>query len=680
MRRNKTKAVEAEVIDESGKTVKYGIAHLLPYLPPWGLAVAVGIVGVIAHLLWGDSPVGMGAASAGITLAGVAVTAMAWRAGAARGAMTQIHATISIGLAVLWVLAALITGPGRPVADIWLIGASTVAVTWNIRKGLRGGGDGSGWAEFATSTKLAKARVQHPTINGAQVGADLALAPGQTIADVQGETGRIASALRVPANAVRVVADPDDASRGTMTVTTMDMLRQRVAWPGPSAVGGSIARPIPVGTREDGTLAQFWLPGDPKAGRNATLLLINGMAGSGKTKGTQIAVNEIASRHDAAVIACDPVKSDQSLLPVRGALAGAVTTMAGAKALITRIRDAARYRAGELGRRGYGEWVEGCGLPYLVFWLEEAAAYLPGSDRFAEVAREIRSTGLGLMVSLQRTTHRGMHTDARQQFGGGWCFGVDDLDDATYVLSDHTIDAGARPDVWGTRKPGCSYLEAPGIPEEYWAMPMRTFDAADDVLKRGAEMAVPTAVDAGTAKILGDVLDAPTTSTAVVAAPVTAVVPTVQIPRQRDSETASVDVPNPFTGSIDELASDIDGDDLDEHAMTMPSNPEPGFLDDVDTSAEIPADDEDLTLAASGVRSPALSPRDAEAALVKHLNELFDTGHPHVSPAKLAELRRGIGRSRTWFSRKLADFADAGALNPTGESGTYELVARITTT
>ncbi|WP_133898003.1 hypothetical protein [Streptomyces sp. KS 21] len=72
----------------------------------------------------------------------------------------------------------------------------------------------------------------------------------------------------------------------------MDLLKNTVPCPGPSSPGGSIADAVIVGIYEDGTVVPMWFSGDPQAARNAMMLLLMGMTGSGKSEGGLTALAE----------------------------------------------------------------------------------------------------------------------------------------------------------------------------------------------------------------------------------------------------------------------------------------------------------------------------------------------------------------------------------------------------
>jgi hypothetical protein len=132
-------------------------------------------------------------------------------------------------------------------------------------------------------------------------------------------------------------------------------------------------------------------------------------------------------------------------------------------------------RASYLGEKGLDQWVPGCGLQYLVVWIEEAAKVLREDDDIADIVQTARSAGVSIVLSLQRPSYTQIPVDVRNQMGAVWCFGVKETADAAFALDEALLDAGADPAAWKNRKPGYSYLEAPGIDDERMVSPLRTW-------------------------------------------------------------------------------------------------------------------------------------------------------------------------------------------------------------
>jgi hypothetical protein len=448
--------------------------------------VGVGLAGLATHLWLGRSAT-LPWTTSGLALLGAALTALTWRAASARSGITRAHATLTTAIASVWLIAATITGPFTPILlQSWVFLGAALSLSWNIRRALRNSGEDEGGSLF---DKVRLAKVQVKAIDTAQnkVTARLQLPPGETtVEDVQKATDRLAGGLRLHKGAVRVTGDPDDLSQAQMTITPVDMLRHPQPWPGPSAAGGSIAAPIVTGLYEDAEPVALFLPGDKATHRNTTHLGVMGMNGSGKTAFGKLSWTEILTRRDVCLIVLDPSKGEQSV----GFLSGKAHLVIGEKAcraFAKRLPAAITAHASQLGRWGFDQWTpevfERHQLPFVVVWIEEAPRVLEDAALLTRIIQEARSAGIDLVLSLQKATYRQMPTDIRSQLGAVACFGVKELEDAAYLLSEDTIDAGARPDRWQNRRPGALYLEGPGIDEDRFAIPARTFTGQDAQLR-----------------------------------------------------------------------------------------------------------------------------------------------------------------------------------------------------
>lgn len=460
-------------------TQAVGPWHVLPWAWPWVLCLALLPLAAGLWALWGRDPGSAPWGAVALALGTVGLSLLAWRAGRARGAIVRAHAAASVAVAGCWLLAATIVGPfTRPVIDIWVCLLLVGGISWNIRRGLRGQGDehDSGWSGLADRVKLPGSRVMSTVRDGHQVRATIEAQRGaQTSGDILAARERIASGLGVPASGVRLVADPDSAARARLTVVTTDVLKTPTPWPGPSHPGQSIALPLVLGTRETGEPLQLWLPGDHKAGRSATHVLITGMTGAGKSAAGRLLLAEILTRPDALVMLIDTVKARQFTSPFRDRVAELATEPEKARALVAKLPGLIAQRADQLGERGYDQWEPGCGLPYLVVHVEEAASVIASSRPFALAAQTARSAGVSLIVSLQRAVHTNLPTDVRQQLGAALAFGCRPGDERFSGLSAEVLDGGASPQAWGASRPGYCYGEIPGTDPALWSAPARTF-------------------------------------------------------------------------------------------------------------------------------------------------------------------------------------------------------------
>ncbi|MER5887267.1 plasmid transfer protein TraB [Streptomyces sp. NPDC001941] len=662
-----------------GGPVEYLGHRAKPHLPPWLIGVASGLVSWPAHWYWADNA----AATAGLTLASVALTGATWWAGKSTTAQRRLHSAITVAASTGWFTAAAIAGPDAgPLPGLYFIGAPALALSWNIRQILRrtpegnsSGADGG----FLEKVGLAKTQVVRSEVGPNRASFDLQLPRGElTPDDVSKNATRIAGALDVPRTAIRVQENPDSASRVTLTVVPLDLLKNTVPCPGPSHPGGSIADPVHVGIYEDGTAAVVHFPGDPSAARNAMHLLVMGMTGSGKSEGGLTALAEICTRRDVVVWASDPAKAEQTLGPLLPALDWAALDMKSTKAMIAALKAAIPARTAWLAKYGYKQWEPACarvqsdgspGMPYLIGWFEEAAKTIRETDDdvFTGISQEARSAGVSLVISMQRASGAQVSTETRASFGSSWCHGVRTETDARFALDDDVLDAGAAPHVWKDKKPGYSYLVANGVPETFWPTPLRDFLTSVEYLRW-------TVVTFDQVRAS---LDAVTAAAATKAAhrqytqrtrhPVPGTTP----PEEPEKGNAMPETTYAAENEDDQATHEqhLEADLLDE------DDDDPD-LDDIDPEQPLP---ESSTVVHFAER-PApqdkvqLSPAHARRAMEELLAEFEAEGRTVVRPADFMAHCDRHGRSRSWVSGQVAAFVMAGRLAETEETGTYLIV------
>ncbi|MFG2276981.1 plasmid transfer protein TraB [Streptomyces chartreusis] len=477
----------------------YLLHRAKPHLPPWLGVAGAGLAGTLGSIRWQDSS----AAGVGLTLASVALTGATWWAGRGTSAQRRLHSAITVAAGSAWVTAACLAGPtAAPLGDLYLMGGPVVALSWNVRMMMRRNPDAAGEGSdkgLLEKVGLAKAKLARTEVEPNRVTARLALEPGeQTNDDVTSTLPRIASALDLPTTAVRYLPDPDSARQGELVIVPHDMLADTVRWEenGPAFPGGSITDPLVIGVYDDGSPLALWLPGDKKAGRNATHVLIAGMTGSGKGDGALNLQTEILTRTDVIMWLSDP-KGFQDFRPLLPAYDWAVEGGAATEIMVEAVKAVIPARTTWLGQHNYRQWEAasakpqtdpkhscskdgsacGCpGLPFHVVWFEEAGVSLGllGDDAFNSIANLARSAGMALVVSLQRPSHDQIATTTRDALGSRLCFGVPNATASGFMLPDTVVDAGAAPERWANRRPGYCYLVTPGVPEERYSSPGRT--------------------------------------------------------------------------------------------------------------------------------------------------------------------------------------------------------------
>ncbi|MGW1848600.1 plasmid transfer protein TraB [Streptomyces sp. NPDC001966] len=650
----------------------YLLHRAMPHLPPWLGVAGVGILGSGAHLMWADS-VGAGV---GLTLSAVALTGATWWAGRETSPQRRLHSAITVAAGSAWVTGAALAGPLSGILpDTYLMGGVVLALSWNVRMALRTS-DGAAATESAdkgllAKVGLAKAKIGRTEVEPNRVTAALALEGGeQTNDDVARALVRIASALDLPQSAVRYQPSADSARRGELVIVPKDMLTEPQPWEGPSQPGASIADPLVIGRYDDGSPLMVWLPGDPKAGRNAQHFLVAGGTGSGKGDTALNLQTEILSRRDVIVWLSDP-KSFQDFRPLLPAYDWAVEGGADTEAMVEALQQVIPARTGWLGKHSYRQWTPqvaerqtdpahscrpdgtacGCeGMPYLVAWMEEAANTLRqlGDDAFTGIAQEARSAGCSLIVSLQRPSYDQMSTSTRASLPSVIALGCDPRDEG-FSLPDTVIDQGAHPGAWGNRKPGYCYVVAGGINPDRYASPARTQQFTQDATPV-MEMLAQWVVRNGA------------TADPVTAGAAKAVVGRAYTGRHADAdETEQTTVPE----QDDEIQA---GSQLDPEDAAM--DPE-----------------QDLPTAQQGDDSPGLfgqdkgrnpSPKETRELLARAIDEFEAAGTMVVGPKDFMDWCEKNDLSRPWVSARLREAAKEGRLQPTNKTGRWRIVPALT--
>jgi hypothetical protein len=477
-------------------------------------------VGVLTHRVWGQTLPAAALATPAIGGATGLLAFLAWRYSHAREHLLRVHTTTVTVLAGVSVLLGTVFGSDRQLLSMQVFGAAVIAISWNVRRldVVRGEGADRHGHDFGEIIGLRGARFGRAKVDGPRAEVEVRTVGGQSYKDVQRSAEALGALAHLPPGGARVVPNPDDSSRATVVMVTQDVLRDRIPWPGPSAPGESFqAHPLRAGLYEDGQPELLWLCGNwtPSRGkdvapRNASHLLVMGMTGAGKTIWALCVAVEILTRRNVVLIWVDVVKGLQSARPIRDGLNWLITDKPTAKHLLSRLRAVIAYRTGWLGERGCREWWDGCGIPYVVVWVEEAPAVVSESEVITELSEQLRSVGVSLILSMQRASGDRLPTSTRSNLGAGACFGTNQrtggANDAGFCLSDETIQAGAHPETWGAGRPGYHYLEAEGIPADRWSMTARGFDADDESLAEAVATwsHVRDSLDEGTAACLGE--------------------------------------------------------------------------------------------------------------------------------------------------------------------------------
>lgn len=461
---------------------------LWPYLiTPMGCVIALPGTWVAHHFFGAGETAGW----TGFMLALACVALVGFTAWAARprGPVMRAMATGNVLAGCAWTVPAVLSGPLNKVSmAAWLLGTVVMSVAvavYRIMRQARGAEQPSvlegEFGELGAAVKqLRNAAIGRPQISGAKASAEVTMLPGQTFAEVEGARAQIASALDIPASAVRTQRDPESERRGTLSVVPVDQLRHALPDPGLSAPGGSIALPVTLGRTEDGDEAQLILPGDPAVHRNAVGVMgVVGMSGSGKTELLLRLLSEVASRRDADLDIADARKGGQLPPWLSRAAKRTAFGIEPAEDLIEDLPARISARSKQLGERGYKQWEEGCGIRFEVVVVFEASAVIARSSTVVDIAESARSVGICLILELQRATYDRLPTSARSNITTWVVLGVQGEDDAEAALSEETLAAGARPWAWKSAKPGYFYLEWMGRDRALWASPNRSYICPD---------------------------------------------------------------------------------------------------------------------------------------------------------------------------------------------------------
>ncbi|MEU3168948.1 hypothetical protein [Streptosporangium sp. NPDC006930] len=614
---------------------------------PWVVGMLTFGVGSAFHFILDSDDPDVIAWTVFLLAASVLVlTAVTYGQSHARGVWGRTHTTLTTLFAGLWVTAATINGPATVVTGrLMLIGGFTLALTWNIRTIIRlKGVDVAAVAAdplsalFGAGAERAGMAIEARTTTATEhkVEGVVQLEQGkQTAEDLQRKVPYIESGIPLPPGSITASIDPDDASKAHITISDPRVMKKPIPWPGPSRPGASIAQALRTGLWQDLDEVAHIIVGHH--------VQIMGQTGSGKSiGGAWNYIAEIVTRYDAAVFAIDVTKGEQTLGPLTQALHRFETTKAGAKALIREMQAKVKERTDQLAAMGLQKWKEGCGLTYWVLWLEECPDILDlltdkEMDAFLSLLKAIRSAGGTVVLSLQRSDYTQMPTLARGQLAK-LCFGVESGADAAFGLSESQQDANARPELWSNKQPGMAYLDAPSISEARIAMPQRTYawgidtagefddERANEAMRAHAAQWPASAkqVDAGTAEL------------------------------SRLSPAEHLESPHPEDDDQEEEVEDVAA----EYQTVDDPDPEihAGLDDEI---PDLPEGDPPWTFAPPAVEMTAA---ERGAALLAHLQELWDAGDRDFATRDLRPLWESTDMTRQWAQKQLRKLVEASVL------------------
>jgi hypothetical protein len=351
------------------------------------------------------------------------------------------------------------------------------------------------WQRISRNFRRLAAQV--PEMNGARIRAldvkpwrirsEVALVRGvQTPKVITDHREQFASMNALPLSSVLAKANQRNHSRVFLDWVLEDVLSTVRYWPGPAAIGKSIAdAPTRFGLYEDRVYAERFGPAITadmakrlgRAEKNLSHLLSEGMNGAGKSTVNRILVADGATRLDLEEWLVDTVKKLQTFGQLGQAFQWFAITVPEAKALVRFLANSViPARADYLGAHGFDNWEPGCGIPYLRVTVEEGGIVANELEKLDAVLNSARSTGTEINLSVQRAHHALVDTNVRAAFGDTLSFGVKQSDDV-FAMPDDLQDAGADPSLWQNKQPGMNYYAAAGLDDDRRMMPDRGFNA-----------------------------------------------------------------------------------------------------------------------------------------------------------------------------------------------------------
>jgi hypothetical protein len=456
-----------------GKLLDKGLEHLWPALA-WITLIPV------ARIAHGNWPGGWAALFCGFC--GVCVTGVSVKISHTRGWFTKIMTPATVACAFGWLTAADIAGVSHPLTGAWFFAGGTLVTAWILHMHHHHGGSEGPALTFEQATVRAGfkgIRVLSMVLHPRKKTGTLRLPGGKISADdISKQTTYIEGGAGLPPGALIVKPNNDNAARADYTITDPRVLKKGHDWPGPSRPGASIAEPIRTGIWQDGEDVAYVVTNHH--------LQVMGMTGAAKTTGQGYnETGETITRFDAATLGVDLTKGRQFLGPLEIALHALITEDDVAVQFYRDLHACMKDRGEFLADHGYQRWMQGCGLTHLTIQQEEfpdiykVLEEADGDEQFASVVKAIRTAGARLVMSLQRSDFTQMPTLLRGQLGKQ-CFGVESDDDADFGLSAYQKKRNCEPEKWADGQPGMCFLDTKTIPEQYKAMPMRTFRWPED--------------------------------------------------------------------------------------------------------------------------------------------------------------------------------------------------------
>lgn len=496
--------------------------RVLPYVTPWAVGLVSLPIGAALHMWASWYMLIVYAACAGL------LTWETYRLWDRRHVHTQRLATAYCGTLCFWLVITAITGV-PPMFDIWVIFWAMTSLSWNIRLGAImvtnkhdkiSGDPETAWEPIrtlkGTKTKSAKF-IKDETGMFPKVRIRLQHSPGKsTTADVQDMREKVAARFAVGPDDVTVRPVRGRADQTDIEVRKDNPTKKVVLWTGLHDAGKSISdAPLLTGVRSGGGPFAFWIVGDDEMSRPLPHTIVSGMNGSGKSEAMIVADLEIRARTDALTVVANPVKFQIDFGDIADMYPIAAEGEAQTRQLIDNLPETGEYRAWLIGKLGYKQWEPELylkyGIPLVMIRIEEASSVIAKNMPFKRATETFRALGLPLVVSMQVAVFRNIEREARSQFANSIAFGVSDMQDAKFVLTDQTLSAGADPTAWKNNEPGRCYGELTGFPPELWSEDARIFKITRAQKRAAIDATKPhwAKLDEGTALRLGKGIEVP---------------------------------------------------------------------------------------------------------------------------------------------------------------------------
>lgn len=590
-------------------------AHLFqPYL-------CMLLIGVLSILLWAWAKRGYATQiSFAVLFITILLSWFTWRESKDRSDLGRSHAVITVALSGLWVVLAVLNKPWNPdVLLVWFLGGITLSLTWNIKLVMRSDNRDDAMAIFFKDIGLEGTRL-YPTFKSKdKFKATVSLKRGYgTVEALQRAKSRIASLFGAPPNGVRIIPDPDNEAKASLTVVLRDMLKDPVdySWEYKESTPND---PFTIGVYEDSEPVKFSLH-SPDLG--AAHMLIQGMNGSGKSEAAKVMFAEACKIKELEIWIIDTKKGSQTLGFISDKADWVIGEERIADLLFKKFSLIIKARADFLGKKGLEKWEPGCGLSFIYLHIEEASGLISDNPAFIGMMETARSTGIQITASLQRASYVSIDTASRAQFSAVLCFGVSDIADANFALPDEVIDAGANPAIWRNSKPGYAYLVHPTINSEQWTTPLRTFKMNRTSLETAFAERLPNDLDPVTLGALGDLYQA-----------------------QVDNDPTN---------------------DVEENEIFF-TEEEQKEVEELQAKFDVQLD--------FGDPMEPLSPEDAREVFNEKIKQLQDDGITEFSAPEMGDVIVATGRSRAWLRDRLLELVEQGVLEK--EFATYKFVPKL---